>query len=74
MIYNKINEFCSVRNLGSCKKWIRTYTKSKISSRTIRSEGIEYQLDKFEVEESPWWSSFQKMIHNLKKILISILS
>lgn len=49
MIYNKINDFCAVRNLGSCRKnGMEITPRVKFIIELLESEGIEYELDTFE--------------------------
>ena len=49
MIYNKINEFCAVRNLGTCREnGTEPTPRVKFIMELLDSEGIEYELDVFE--------------------------
>ena len=54
MIYNKITEFCKVRNNGNCfKNGIEPTPRVKFLIELIESEGIEYELDIFEEKREP---------------------
>ena len=54
MIYNKISEFCKVRNLGNCfSNGSEPTPRVKFLIGLIESEGIEYEIDVFEDEPSP---------------------
>lgn len=49
MIYEKINDFCKVRNLGNCfKNGVEPTPRVKFLMDLLDSEGIEYELDVFE--------------------------
>jgi len=48
MIYNKITDFCAVRNLGSCRKNTQYPTpRVKFIMDLLDSENIKYELDQF---------------------------
>ena len=48
MIYSKINEFCSVRNLGNCyKNGTEPTPRVQYLMKLLKQEGIDYQLDTF---------------------------
>lgn len=49
MIYSKINEFCSVRNVGNCfRNGTEPTPRVKFLLELLDSEGIEYELDIFQ--------------------------
>lgn len=51
MIYNKINDFCKVRNTGNCfSNGIDPTPRVKFIMDLLDSEGIKYELDIFEEE------------------------
>jgi hypothetical protein len=51
MIYNKIYDFCKVRNKGNCfNNGSEPTPRVKFIMELLDSEGIEYELDEF-VEE-----------------------
>lgn len=51
MIYNKITEFCSVRNIGNCfKNGSEPTPRVKFIINLLEEEGIEYEIDAFEEE------------------------
>ena len=53
MIYSKINEFCSVRNLGNCfKNGTEPTPRVQYLLKLLEQEGIEYELDTFSETES----------------------
>jgi hypothetical protein len=52
MIYNKINEFCAVRNLGSCRRnGVEPTPRVKYLMNLLDSEGIKYELDTFQEDD-----------------------
>jgi hypothetical protein len=54
MIYDKINEFCKVRNLGNCfSNGSEPTPRVKFLIGLIESEGIEYEIDVFEDDPIP---------------------
>ncbi len=56
MIYDKINAFCKVRNLGNCfNNGAEPTPRVKFLMELLDSEGIEYELDIFEEERKSLW-------------------
>jgi len=56
MIYDKINAFCKVRNLGNCfNNGVDPTPRVKFLMELLDSEGIEYELDTFEEERQNFW-------------------
>ena len=48
MIYNKIVDFCAVRNVGNCyKNGVNPTPRVEFILDLLESEGIEYELDTF---------------------------
>lgn len=61
MIYNKIHEFCKVKNLGTCRLNGLTPTpRLQFLMKLLDSEGIQYQLDEFGTEENKYWNIIMK--------------
>ena len=59
MIYNKITEFCKIRNNGNCfKNGSEPTPRVKFLTDLLDSEGIEYELDIFEQKREPPRQSF----------------
>lgn len=57
MIYSKINEFCSVRNLGNCfKNGTEPTPRVQYLLELLEQEGIEYELDTFSESQSRYSS------------------
>ena len=53
MIYDKINDFCRVRNKGNCfSNGVEPTPRVKFLMDLLDSEGIEYELDIFEEEKN----------------------
>ena len=51
MIYNKINEFCAVRNNGNCfKNGTEITPRVRFILNLLDEEGIKYEIDSFEEE------------------------
>ena len=61
MIYNKITDFCSIRNEGNCfKNGTEPTNRVKFLLNLLDSEGITYELDTFseEKKERPTFKSY----------------
>lgn len=57
MIYNKIYDFCRVRNLSDCRRNGLTPTpRVQFLMELLDSEGIEYELDEFGPENNKFWN------------------
>ena len=55
MIYDKIYDFCKVRNHGNCfKNGSEPTPRVKFIMDLLDKEGIDYELDVFEEEYQPW--------------------
>ena len=53
MIYNEINNFCKVRNLGNCfRNGPEPTPRVQFLMKLLESKGIEYELDAFEEKGS----------------------
>jgi len=61
MIYNKINDFCKVKNLGSCRLNGKTPTpRVQFLINLLKSENIDYQLDEFGSDENKYYNIIMK--------------
>lgn len=70
MIYNKIYEFCKVRNIGNChQNGPQPTPRVKFLMDLLDSEGIKYELDVFQIEEKRHrWDSWFNRVNGEKKL------
>lgn len=68
MIYNKINEFCKVRNNGNCyKNGPEPTPRVKFLIKILEEEGIPYELDIFEEEVPKFnWNDYYQSINRFR--------
>lgn len=63
MIYSKINQFCSVRNNGSCfKNGVDPTPRVKFLIDLLDKEGIPYELDVFSNRPSPMYRRYDETL------------
>jgi hypothetical protein len=66
MIYNKITDFCAVRNLGSCRRnGTEPTPRVKFIMDLLDSEGIKYELDSFEEGGKGFFGNDKNVYHNI---------
>lgn len=57
MIYNKIHDFCKVKNLGTCRLNGNTPTpRVQFLINLLENEGIDYELDEFGTDENKYFN------------------